>query len=257
MSSLDVQRRLTEVLHRHAEDAMSTTDTQKQLQEFLARDGHEPRKAPRRNRRTAVLGAGLATAAAAAAVFWGTGLTEDRTQPAPVVEPAPDPVQVAEEYVAAYAAYDTEKVVAMADPRVDLAEVRLYQARDEAFGIEFLTEPCREGSTGSVGTQVACPFALHVMSSEELGRGPFENASFNLLVTPDGKVLEADADWNFELNGMAAHYDGVVEWVFKTHPDQVPFLEIEEQDVPPAQLDRWLGLWRTYIQEYVDAHTKG
>ena len=257
MSSLDVERRLTEVLHRHAEDAMSTTDTQKQLQEFLARDGHEPHPAPRRNRRIAVLGAGLAAAAAAATVFWGTGLTEDRTEPAPVVEPAPDPVQVAEEYVAAYAAYDTAKVVSMADPRVDVDEVRLYQARDKAFGIEFLTEPCREESSLSLGTRVTCPFALHAMSSEELGHGPFEGATFTVLVTPEGKVLEDDPDWNFESNGMADHYDAVYNWVLKAHPDQAEFLTLDERDVPSTQVDRWLSLWQSYIQDYVEAHAKG
>lgn len=256
MSSLDVERRLTEVLHRHAEDAMSRTDTQHELREFLAREQHEPSRSRTGRRALAVLGGGLAAAAVAAAVLWGGGgLTQDRTEPAPVVEPAPDPVQVAQEYVAAYAAYDTEKVVTMLDQRADEADYRLYQARDEAWGVKFLMEPCEEGSTMSSGTHVSCPFSLHVLGSEAVGRGPFEDAVFNLLVTADGEVLEADPDWNYETNGMGDHVGEAHGWVLKNHPDQREFLETEEQDVPAAQFDRWLRLWRTYIQDYVEAHS--
>lgn len=257
MTSLDVERRITEVLHRHAEDAMSTTDTQQELQEFLSREQHQAPRAPTGRRTLAVLGGGLAAAAAAAAaVVWGGGLlTEDRSEPAPVVEPAPDPVQVAQEYVTAYAAYDTEKVVSMLDQRADEAHYRLYQARDEAWGVQFLMEPCEEGSTMSSGTLVSCPFSLHVLGSEAVGRGPFEDAVFNLLVTADGEVLEADPTWNHETNGMGDHVGEAHGWVLKNHPDQREFLETEEQNVPEAQLDRWLRLWRTYIQDYVEAHS--
>lgn len=258
MSSLDVERRLTEVLHRRAEVVMSRTDTQEELREFLTRGDPEPPRAFGRNRFTAAVAAGVAAAAAAAAVFWAADLTADRaTEPAPVQQPAVDPARVADEYVAAYAAYDTDKVLSMADPQADLAGMRLYQARDEAFGIEFLMEPCRAGSIMSYGTQVTCPFSLHVMHSEELGRGPFENASFQVFVTGDGKVLESDTNWNYEINGMTEHWEEVTEWVWAQHPVQKKFLMLDEPDVPREQLDRWLRLWERYIQDYLEAHSRG
>ncbi|MFP5253605.1 MAG: hypothetical protein ACLGH4_07400 [Actinomycetes bacterium] len=255
MSSLDVERRLTQVLHRHAEDAMSQTDTQQELREFLSRGDPEPSRALGRNRFTAAVAAGVAATAAAAAVFWTADLAAERADPAPVVEPAPDPAQVADEYTAAYAAYDTAKVLSMADPDADLGGLRLSQERDEAFGFRLFMEPCRAGSVLGYGTQVACPFSLHVMHSEEVGSGPFENATFNVMVTEDGKVLDSNPDWNFELNGMTEHWEKVTDWVWAQHPDQQEFLALDEPEVPAAEWDRWLELWERYLQEYADAHS--
>ena len=74
MSNLDVERRLTDVLHRHAEDAMSQTDTQHELREFLTRGDQEPPRALGRNRFTAVVAAGVAAAAALPGLDLACGL---------------------------------------------------------------------------------------------------------------------------------------------------------------------------------------
>jgi hypothetical protein len=254
MSTSDVERRLTDLLHHHAEVAMSKTDTPAQLHRFTSEHGGEP---PRRTSRRMMIGAAsVAVAAVAAAVVWAAGPGTDSAEPAPVQQPTPDPVQVAEEYVAAYAAYDTEKVVAMADPSVDLADVRLYLARDEAFGVQISPEPCREGIALNAGTQVTCPFALHALNSEDVGRGPFENASFTIVVAEDGKVLEAEKSWNHEINGMQQHVEAVTNWMLESHPDEAEFLGLEVEDVPAAQLDRWLSLWTQYSEDYVAAQSQ-
>lgn len=254
MSSLDVERRLTEVLHRHAEDAMSRTDTQKELREFLLRGDPEPPRARRDHRLANALGAGLAAAAVAAAVVWGDGLTEDRTEPMPVAEPVPPAVQVAEAFVAAYAANDTETVASLASDDAAVDDWRIHMARNQVWSAQFLFDPCREMTTNSVGTGVLCPFALHVLGSEEIGRGPFENASFTLWVNAAGEVFEADPTWNFENNGMAEHVDEVTGWVLARHPDQAEFLGLDELEVPAGQYDRYLSLWERYFQDYADAH---
>lgn len=255
MSSLDVERRLTEVLHRHAEDAMSQTDSQQELQEFLARGHHEPPRAPARPRTLAVLGGGLAAAAVAAAVVWSSGLSEDRTDRAPVQEPVPPAVQVAEEFVAAYAVNDTETVASLAAPDADLRGWHMYMARDAAWSVQFLFEPCQAITEIPDGTGVACLFAVHGMQSQEVGRGPFEDASFTVWVDEDGKVFDAEPTWNHENNGLAEHVEAVTGWIFETYPEDRKFLSLEESNVPPAQFDRWLGLWERYIQEYADAHS--
>jgi hypothetical protein len=258
MSSLDVERRLTEVLHRRAEVVMSRTDTQEELREFLTRGDPEPPRAFGRNRFTAVVAAGVAAAAAAAAVFWAADLTADRaTEPLPVQQPAADPVEVAEKFVAAYATNDVETVAALAPPDGDqVQDWRIFMARDAAWGVEFLFEPCRRATDADIGTGVVCPFALHVLGSEEVGSGPFENATFTVWVNGAGQVFDADPTWNHEYNGMWKHVEEATDWVWAQHPDQAEFLMLDEPDVPPAQLDRWLGLWERYLAEYVDAHAK-
>lgn len=255
MTNIDVERQLTQVLHRHAEDAMNRTDTQHELQELLTRQGHEP---PRSHRRAALVSAGAAAAAAAAvagAVFWATDLTADRAEPTPAVEPVPPAVQVAEDFVAAYATNDTETVAAMAAEQADVRSWRLYMARDAAWGVEFMFEPCRQITTNDVGTGVACLFDLHALHSRELGRGPFEDATFTVWVDGDGKVFEADPTWNHENNGLMQHLDAVLNWVFETYPEDRKFLELDEPEIPTAQLDRWLTLWERYTQDYLEAHS--
>lgn len=253
MSSVEVERRLTEVLQRHAEDAMNRTDTQQQLREFFDRDDH--RAAPVPSRRRLLLAGAAAAAAVAGVALWGTGLTEDNTQPAPVQEPVPMSVQVAEEFVAAYAANDTETVAELADPLADVDGWHRAMGRNDAWGVQFLFEGCVEQFTWSSGTEVTCPFSLHALHSKELGLGPFENALLTVLVTEKGKVLDGDPTWNHEGNGLMEHVDAVYEWVEKKHPQQMAFLELDEPQVPAAEWDRWLALWERYAQEYLDAHS--
>ena len=257
MSSLDVERRLTEVLQRRAEVVMSRTDTQEELREFLTRGDPEPQRAFGRNRFTAVAAAGVAAAAAATAVFWAADLADDRADPAPVQQPAVDAVQVAEQFVAAYARNDADTVTELAAEAADLSGWRLYMARDEAWGVQFMFEPCRHATTNEVGTGVVCPFSLHVMGSEEVGRGPFEDAVFTVWLDEDGGVFDAEPTWNFEYNGMTEHFEEATSWVWAQHPDQAEFLMLDEPEVPPEQLDHWLALWERYLADYVEAHRKG
>lgn len=256
MTSVDVERRLTEVLHRRAEQAMSRTDTERELRELLSRGSGEPPRTVRRKRFTAVAAA-VTAAAAAVAVFWVADLAADRAaEPAPVQPPAVDPLQVTERFVAAYASNDAATVATLAAEEADLRRWRVAMARDEAWGVEFLLEPCRQMTTNRVGSGVLCPFSLHLLGSEELGVDRFENATFTVWVNEDGEVFDAEPTWNFERNGMGEHVGAVTSGVLKAHPDEADFLGLDEQAVPPAELDRWLGLWRTYIQEYVGARAK-
>lgn len=256
MSNLDVERRLTEVLHRHAEDAMTQTDTQHELREFLTRGDQEPTRTRASRRGLAVLGAGVAAAVVAGLVAWSPDLTPDRERPAPVQEPTPASVQIAEEFVAAYATNDTATVTSMAADPAEAADWRILMARNDAWGVEFIFEPCQELTTNSLGSGVACLFSLHVLKSREVDRGPFENAIFSVWVDDDGKVFDAEPTWNHELNGMGEHVEEVTGWVLRTHPAEREFLELEEQDVPPAQFDRWARLWQEYVADYVRAHGK-
>jgi hypothetical protein len=254
--STDVERRLAEVLQRRADDAMDGTDTQEQLRRFLSRQDAEP---PRPRRTTAMIGAALAAAAVAAAVFWGADLTDDRSEPAPVQEPGGQAVRVADEFVAALDAGDAERMRALMKPgetpwvgwRVDL---RVY----DALSFEHLLDPCQKVRQLRTGTEVACTYALHALHSAELGRGPFDR-NIVTMVVKSGRVVMASNTTDYDNNGQSEHFDAVADWIRVHHPGDAPLL-IDGN--PWAMTDskerkRWLRLWERYGQEYVDAQSQG
>lgn len=256
----DVERRLTDLLQQRAEAAMTHTDTNQELNRFLSTHPPEP---PRRRRSViAVAGATAAAAAVAAAIVFAGGLTDDRSEPAPAQQPDPEvaqaneAVEVAEQFVAAYAAHDVAATTALLGPGEPLGEMwDRHVQRDDAWNIEFLFEPCEAVTTNFVGTGLSCPFAAHVQNSEQVGRGPFEGASFDVFVDPDGRVTSADPYWNHENNGLADHLEAVWTWLEKEHPKQAKFLGQDEPDVPEADWDRWLRTWEAYLQKYTEANS--
>jgi len=248
----DVERRLTEVLHRHAEDAMNRTDTQEELRELLSRGDHEPR---RPHRRTTVLATGLAAAAVAAAVFWAADLTADRAEPAPVRQPPGESVLIVERFVDALEAGDAQGMRALMAPgerpwagwRFDL---RVF----DALGFEFLRDPCQRVRQVVSGTEVACTYALHALHSDELGRGPFDRNILTAIVD-DGRVEYASNSLNYDNNGQAEHVDAISDWIRLHHPEDAPLLIDGNPWADAEDRDRWLQLWERYGQEYVDAQS--
>src|SRR5262249_17834828 len=99
MSQTELERRVTDVLNRHAEEAMSRTNTDEQLVELL----DNTRTEDTRRRRWAL--AGLVAAAAVLALAFGLANRDtDRGQPQPARPLSPE--RVATEYLRSAAAYD-------------------------------------------------------------------------------------------------------------------------------------------------------
>ena len=66
MSTSELERRLGEVLQRHAEDAMNSTNTEEELERLQDDIG----RSARRRRRAWIAGGLVAVAAAAALIVW-------------------------------------------------------------------------------------------------------------------------------------------------------------------------------------------
>ena len=81
MTEHDVERRLVAVLERHAEDAMSQTDTQTLHDVLMIGRQDDPGPGPRRLVATAV--AAAAVAAAGVVVLWSAGSGRDASSPDP------------------------------------------------------------------------------------------------------------------------------------------------------------------------------
>lgn len=249
--STDVERRLTEVLHRHADDAMDGTDTQEQLRKFLSRQDERPPS----HRRAAVVGAAMVAAAVAAAVVWGAGLADDRAGPEPVVDPRPRTVRVAEGFVAAYAAGDAERAASFLAPGVEPWEGwRSDLALDVAWRVEYLLEPCQELWSNDVDTAVICPFDLHLLGSEEFRMAPFENGSVTVHIDGQGDVVSAAYSYNGENNGLAAHVKRMRDWMKVVYPYDYPLMKRDYEELDPDEKVVWTRMWNQHLEKFIETH---
>lgn len=258
MSTQHVERDLVAVLHRHAEDAMNDTDTQTELQAFRdAVAGHE-RQRKTRWRITIAAAAALAAVAVTAFALWSPDPTA-KPEPAPAV-PGQDrgaEAATAEAFAAAYADLDADR---MADFLADGAQLwdgwRSSLRRDIAWDAEILMRPCRVTAEATEGRVYTCPYAMHMRGSEEVGRGPFEDNTLEVVVR-DGEVTFADFTRLVDFNGISAHLAKVDRWIAENHPDDAAFLKLAsayrdgEVELSEAQWPRWTRLSQRYTDEYV------
>jgi hypothetical protein len=257
MSTHDVERELTAVLRGHAEDAMDSTDTQAEHERLNDVLGAEPRD----DRRRLAVGAAVAGAAVAAvAVVWSISGDEARTGLPPTEEPdsgrAADEA-VAQEYITAFVAGDVRRASSLLAPSSEeFPGGRLEIERNVAWGVEYLFGPCRT-TTDPLLTEVVyvdCRFDMHLLSSREVGAGPFTGNNFSVVVE-DGEVVSADTTYPFETNGISEHVDAFWAWMEDNHPEDTAFLGQDEPDVPAADWDRWLRLYEKRVGEYGEAMT--
>jgi hypothetical protein len=253
----ELERELSAVLHRHAEDAMKRTDTMVEHQKFEWIVTDQNQTDHRRRRR--MLG-GVAAAVAAVAVGIAASSSDPSEDPSnPPIAQELDQSRVAdllaaESFAAAFVEHDVDATAPHLAPGMQEPWPGADRAwkRDAAWRVEYLMKPCTETGTSVNATLFTCPYAMHLLGSREVGKGPYRGN--NLYVTvADGKVTSADNTMPFETNGMAKHYDSVHAWVADNHPRDKSFLFTDEQDVKPAGWSRWTRLWRQYTQEYVAA----
>jgi hypothetical protein len=256
MNPRQVERELTALLHRRAEDAMKNTNTLAEHRRFQSVVADQEQT----DRRRWVAG-GVAAAVAAAVVgagVWssdpGGGSNKPPIAQAPVSTKASN-LAAAEGFAAAFAAHDAaaaESLLAASTEEPWAGSARAWE-RDAAFGVEYLMKPCTKQYTSfSDSTLFTCPYAMHLLGSREVGKGPFRHNTLQVNVS-GGKVRYADNVMPFETNGMTQHYEAVHAWVAKNHPEDKRFLFMDEQDVRPADWPRWSQLWKQYIREYVAA----
>ena len=111
MSTSELERRLGDVLQRHAEDAMNDTNTEEQLERLQADTGRRTR----RRRREWIAGGLAAVAVAAALVVWRPDLGSDKADPEPV-DQEKRAEQTATAFVEAYADFDQARAASYLAP---------------------------------------------------------------------------------------------------------------------------------------------
>lgn len=256
MTRSDLERRVTEALQRRAEDAMSRTDTEGQLDTLLDR----ARRDTRRRRQAWVAGALAAcVAVAVAVVMWSPNLgfgPPEPVAPAPV-EPATTPAEeLALTFLDAYQSYDVEQAESYlgedAKRKLLLADELPF---NEATGFELLVDSCEEQPRSPSGTEVRCDYDYHAMHSRELGRGSFSGSWFDFTVM-DGEIVDASQRHQFDSNGFNMQiWEPFRQWVSQAYPEDARIMYTESGNRSPAADAGQLELWSQLLQEYVGAAT--
>lgn len=260
MSTQDVERELTALLRRRAEDTMDSTDTRaerERLTEVLE-------TAPHGDRRRWIAGTAAAAAAAVVAVaaVWSAGTDEGATETPPAGDPSTGQVEqlereaetLAERVVSDYADHQASRVVtALESGASSWPGLVRSTERDRAWGVEYLLRSCAAQSSSSMGIVVECVADTHVFRSLELGVGPFESAAVFSLLVDRGRVSFGEVTYDGEISGMGDHLLDMWDWLEKAHPQDAEFLQQDEVDVPAGEWDRWLRLYARRTAEFAEA----
>jgi hypothetical protein len=251
MSTTELERRLADVLQRHAEEAMSTTNTEERLAELLDETHAED---TRRHRWYA--GGLVAVAVVAALAFWLVGRDTDTAEPEPVGPTGPE--QVATDYVEAVAAYDVTRAESYladeADLRGAFSNVEAWRASvrwDQASGLKREPGVCKEEGSTRTATKVRCPYDYHTLGSDELGLGPYTGSDL-VITVQDGAIVRATDDFEFISNGSNHEvWQPFATWLANNHPQDFEVMYDDEggQEVT----DESIALWREHRFGYVAA----
>jgi hypothetical protein len=254
----ELERRVADVLHHHAEIAMSQTDTEKQYDALVA--GAEPSG----DRRRLAVVAGAAAAAAAvvlALVLAGLPGGSDRAE---TRVPASDRsvVDIAGDFVDAFAAYDIDRA---AEDLAPGAQMKVWEDGDdvghwrngmewgEAVGFTVLPGDCVRVGSYAFGTVARCSFDLHNLGSERLGIAPFPNNYVDVVVE-EGQIVVVDMNVPFETNGHSEQvWEPFVAWLEREHQDDFSKMIVENPDGTQSAThsEEVLALWERYVDEWV------
>ena len=254
----ELERRLAGVLRDHAATAMNATDTEGRLQAFHADTG----SADRRRR----LAWGISAVAAAAAVVVALvltgvpGLSSDRAEP-PLPAGDRTSVKVATDFVAAFAAYDP---VGASRDLATGADMTIWQDADgrsewqrglvwaDVVGFRVLPGDCVTSQHRGSRTMLRCPFDLHAIGSDRIGRGPYHGNDFYVVVD-GGEIVTTEISIPHETNGFRAEmWEPFSRWLEREYPADfaVMIREVDGEQLP-SFTDDSITRWRTRMVSWL------
>ena len=117
----------------------------------------------------------------------------------------------------------------------------------KALHIEQTPPTCEQQGSSAEGTTVRCAFDYHAFRSDEIGRGPFTDNYWDLIVR-DGKVTSAVSTWAYLTNGFSAQmWEPFQAWVTSAHPEDVQTLYPVGD---PPITDEGIRLWEQRLREW-------
>jgi hypothetical protein len=175
-------------------------------------------------------------------------------------EPATKAERVAKRFVDAYGTYHAERAlkylskegIANGKGHTTLSwgspeEFRKEVAMARARHIEQTPPRCEQQGNSDAGTTVRCAFDYHAFRSDEIGRGPFRDNYWELVVR-NGKVTSVVSTWSYITNGFSAQmWEPFQAWVTSTHPTELQIL-YPVGDLPITE--QGIRLWERRLREW-------
>jgi hypothetical protein len=258
MTTPELERRLTQLLHERAEGAMKTTNTQDKLASLLA---NSSRGLQRRRWRWATGGL-VAAAATAAVLFWVASGDTERVQPAPA---GVDAVELASSFLEATYAFDLDRAEGMLSPDVEISgdavvvgsatvdEWRDALAWTEAIGSSLVDHSCRASTTSPAGTEVLCSYTMHALGSDQLGRGPYGDNTLAVTIR-DGRITEFEERWGYMSSGFNTEmWAPFAAWISQEHPADARRMYTDSRHTQARPGPVSLRLWEQRVADYVAA----
>jgi hypothetical protein len=230
------------------------------------RDGFERmlhrRDRKRRNQRIVAGVVGIAVFVAAVWIVTTAGSFDRTTTPAdqPTVSSAGAAAEVALGFLDAFAAFDAQKAMTYVADDADLRVIPQATASDkglslklsllEAVGYQQTITSCQASPFGS-DTSVVCAIDLHLIRSDEIGRGPFDS---NFVFTVrDGEIVNAFLNWNIE-RFLSQVWEPFAEWMSATYPRDFEVMFAEGR---VRLTEESIRLWERHTREYVEEVKQG
>jgi hypothetical protein len=169
---------------------------------------------------------------------------------------------VAREFLDAYSAFDTERALAYLADDVSAwsayrsvtgqwetpDDFRLEARLREAQGRKYSVTGCEAQGESADGTAVRCSFDLHAFRSDEIGRGPYLDNTWEFVVR-DGRITAATEAWSFLTNGFSAEiWQPFQAWVARAHPVDLQAMYVGGT---AAVTEESVALWEEYTKEWV------
>jgi hypothetical protein len=215
-----------------------------------------------RNRKVGAFAVVAAIVVMAVAVILATRPGENQTTTG--TQGTPTPVEVAKGFMDAYGTFDANRAIGYLAPNANVDQLisSIGETHDgpglrlsidwlRAVGYEQQLRSCRERGTSATATGVRCSFDLHLLRSNEIGKGPYGPAEIDFTIS-EGKIVYASG-WNFDYEkAFSSEMWGPFDrWVSHCCPEDVAYMYKDETHSEPLLTDGSIRRWEVHTQGYV------
>ncbi len=169
--------------------------------------------------------------------------------------------QVAAGFLQAYGSYDADRAMSYLTDHAIGAEwvtreaFRKTVAWNEAAGWTELRSPCRRMSADGATVFLRCPYSVHALGSEQLGRGPYGGGYWDLRVT-DGEITLGSAEFPYGSNGFnIGMWEPFVHFVEARYPRDIDVMFTSASRSDGSTTPESLRLWAQHVDDYVASET--
>lgn len=173
--------------------------------------------------------------------------------------------EVADRFLEAFAAFDTEGAIAfLADDAIiselvgsegtqgvegSRNELRMFILLLEAQGYRQLLDACEETGSSPSGNTVSCGFDYHLFGSDDIGLGPYTGSSFSFTVR-DGEIVRTSLTWGTD-EFSPQMWEPFAAWISDAYPRDAALMYGDERHTGVRLTEESVALWGQHIPEYV------